>query len=247
MRAELDPEFAAALRGLLVERVDTSAGRRRRFRWPRTMGLRVGLVAAVIAAGGGVAAGTGLLSLWPPGGPVLTPLAAPVTVTGSGTQTISLGAQPAGANAIHLEFWCLTGGAFTFADGSSTDCQDAAGPSDVTSATLPLTAGQDSTVITAATGQRWRATATYVSATVSPWQTNASGQTYGVANQNGSPDLVDVIATNGRQGYAYAGQLQSPLATNPSQAATWDSRPDRIITVYKSDGKTPIGVFDDGK
>jgi hypothetical protein len=246
MSVEMDQDFATALRGLLVEHVQTNTTRRRPFRWPRTVGLRVALAAVVVAGGGGVAAATGVLSLWPPGSPVLDPLASPVTVTGNGTETISLGAQPAGANAIDLQFRCLTPGSFTFADGSGADCQRAAGPSDLTTVTLPLSPGHDTTVITADPGARWVATAVYVSATVSPWKTNASGQTYGAANQNGTPELVAAQATNGRTGYVYANQLQGPQPTSPSQAATWNDRPDRIITVYESDGKTPIGQFNAG-
>ena len=65
---------------------------------------------------------------------------------------------------------------------------------------------------------RWRLVATYASVTTTPWKVNASGQTYGAQNQHGIPDLVAVVATNHRTGYVYASQLFTAPPTNPGQA-----------------------------
>ena len=108
---------------------------------------------------------------------------------------------------------------------------------------MPVAAGQDSTTITATPGARWHLTATYSTVTTTAWGVNATGQTYGIANQNGTPDLVAVVATNGRTGYVYATQLTSPAPTSPSQAIAENNSPPKTLTVYESDGKTPIGKF----
>jgi hypothetical protein len=243
---EIDEEFATALRGMLVEHVRSSQDPRR-FRWPTTMGLRALLATVVLAAGGGAAAATGVFSL--PGSTVTTQLATAVNVTGVGTETISLGPQPQGANAISMTFTCLTPGTFTFADGSSEECSgpDMNHPSPSTEA-LPLAVGQDTTVITAAPGERWQATVFYAATARTPYKTNADGQTYGSdggapAGPVDEPDLVAVQATNGKVGYAYANQLYGPTSTSPAQAVATDNQPARIIPVYESDGKTRIGQF----
>lgn len=247
MSVEINEDFAAALRGMLVEHVQASNRGPRRLRWPRTIGLKIVLVGVVITVGGGAAAATGVLSI--PGSTVTTQLGPAVTVTGSGTETISLGTQPPGANSISLTFTCLTPGRFVFADGSSETCSsaDVQNPAQLTG-TLPLAVGQDTTVITAGPGERWRATVFYATSTRTPYKTNANGQTYGTdggapAGPLHEPDLVAVQATNGRAGYAYATQLNGPTPTSPAQAVAENSQPARTIPVYESDGKTQIGVF----
>jgi hypothetical protein len=186
-----------------------------------------------------------------PGSQAISYLAAPVSVTGDGTGTVQLGKVPAGANAIAIGFSCLTPGTFNFADGAGVSCGSQVDVSNSlthpATYTLSLAHGQDSTTITANPGQRWRLTATYVTATTTPWKVNASGQTYGSQNQNGTPDLVAVIATNQSDGYVYANQLEGPQPTTPSQAVAGGHQEPRILTVYESDGKTPIGHFVVGK
>lgn len=247
MSVEINEEFAAALREVLIERVQASGARRRLFRPSRAVALKAIVAGAAIAAGGGAAAATGVLSL--PGSTVTTQLAGAVTVGGSGTETITLGPQPQGANAISLTVTCLTPGWFSFADGSGEKCStaDTRHAASVTE-TLPLAVGQDTTVITAAPGTRWRATAFYASTTQIPYGTNASGQTYGTdGGQGGSPvhepDLIAVQATNGKLGYAYASQLNGPTPTSPAPAVADNNLPARVIPVYESDGKTQIGQF----
>jgi hypothetical protein len=247
----MDEKFTIALRELLVEQAQTGP-RRSRLRWPRRWSARVGVVVALVAGGGGLAAATGVvLSSGVPGSQKITALASAVTITGDGTQTVQLGTPPAGANAIYTEFSCLTPGTFIFADGASNTCGSQADVSaelaHPTIYTLSLAPGQDSTTITAAPGERWRLTAIYATATTTPWKVNARGQTYGTPNQNGTPDLIAAIATNGRSGYVYAKQLLSPLPTTSSQAVAQNHQGPRTLTVYESDGKTPIGQFITGK
>ena len=80
-----------------------------------------------------------------------------------------------------------TAGDFTFADGAGVHCDraDVGRPSAQVTYTMKLGPGQDSTRIIA-------------------WGVNARGQTYGVQNQHGTPDLIAVIATNHHTGYVCA-------------------------------------------
>lgn len=246
MSTRMEENFAVALRALLVEQVQSSSTRPARPAWPKAIGLRVALAIVLVAAGTGIAAAAAVLSLWPPGSPVITPLSSPTTVTGTGTQTITLGARPQAANAIDLAFRCLSAGTFRFADGSSAQCDQPDSGSSTMTAALPLSPGQNSATITAAAGERWEATVFYASATVSPWKTNASGQTYGAINLHGTPDLVAVIATDGRQGYVYASQLNPPPPASPAAALAQQAANTKgeYIPVYESDGTTVIGRFE---
>jgi hypothetical protein len=255
MSIGMDETFAAAFRELLVEQAQAQADhaqsgspRRRRMRWPRRWSVRLGVTFGVLASGGGIAAATdAVLSSGLPGSQKVTPLAGPVTVTGDGTETVQLGTAPAGTNAIYTYLSCLTPGTFEWPDGASLSCF---GQTDVANTTthpaiytLPLSSGQTSIKITAASGQRWRLTARYVTTSTIPWGINASGQTYGTVNYSGTPDLVAAVATNGRSGYVYATELMGPQPTTPSQALASEHSAPRTVTVYESDGKTPIGQF----
>lgn len=74
---------------------------------------------------------------------------------------------------------------------------------------------------------------------------NAAGLTYGAAGQGASPaddpDLVLIVATNGKTGYAYTRDLNGPTPTSPSEAL--DLTNNRTVPVYLSDGTTKIGEF----
>lgn len=91
-----------------------------------------------------------------------------------------------------------------------------------------------------------------------PGATNASGQTYGVwppiggeakmdrALEEGPPDLVAVIADNGREGYVYYDEVFGPPTVQPDDTSTDDtSKVDQrdSAAVYLSDGKTVVGEF----
>lgn len=236
MNVKMDDAFAAALRTALVNHVaNTPVAQRRRTRRRLALG---GAGVAVALLGGGVAA-AGVFAL--PGADVVTPLAASVTRTGTGTGTVDLGAAPAGSTAIDIQLTCLSAGTFYTQDGASMVCDGVDAGKGTMRWQVPLHPGQQDTTIRAAAGDRWRIVATYSHVAGSKWGTNADGLTYGVANDQGVPDLLAVIATNGRQGYVYSRNLDAPeptaLQTGPSTAA-----PLRL-PVYKSDGHTVIGEF----
>jgi hypothetical protein len=241
----MDDPFAAELRDVLVEQVrsagDPSRGPSRARRWL----IRAGVVLVLAAGGGGIAYATGVWTT-PPGGNRITDLSSPVTAIGTGTQTVDLGPPPRSATAINISFTCLTAGTFTFADGAGVQCDNAdlrRRSPPVATYTMPIARRRNSTTITATPHARWLLVATYASVTTTAWGVNASGQTYGVQNQHGIPDLIAVIATNHRSGYVYANQLDPPPPKTPSQAIAQNTAPPRTVTVYESDGKTAIGKF----
>ncbi|MGA2471352.1 MAG: peptidase M56 family protein [Solirubrobacteraceae bacterium] len=247
MTVQMDETFAAALRDLLVEQVHGAGRASRWFARPSRWIARAGVVLLVAAGAGGIAYAAGVWTT-EPGGDAVSELSSPVTATGTGTQTVDLGTPPTGTTALYITFTCLTAGDFTFADGAGVDCDSAdAGPqSPPVTYTMSIAPGQDSTTITATPSASWRLVATYASVTTTAWGVNASGQTYGIQNQHGTPDLVAVIATNHRSGYVYASQLFPPPPNTIAQALAQDNAPPpspRTLTVYESDGKTPIGEF----
>ena len=184
-----------------------------------------------------------------PGTDAITALAAPVIVERSGEAVVELGAPPRDANGISLQLTCLSNGTFAFADGAVEVCHAGASGNaavaEVAATVLPVQSGQHSTTIRAAAGLRWQLNATYVKRTPVPLGVNASGQTYGSTANGASPDLVAVVATNGKQGYVYATGIAAPQPANPSQALAWQQSPQpaKVVPVYESDGKTQIGEF----
>ncbi|WP_426940008.1 peptidase M56 family protein [Pseudarthrobacter sp. S6] len=241
----VDDAFSDALRAELVSQVNKESPvvKRRRTRvW-----LGTGALAGAGLLGVGAAA-AGLFVI--PGGEKVTPLASPVTTTYTGTATVELGTPPAGTTGIQMEFRCLTPGWFEFPDGAAASCSEADAASDRlgwSGYTISLAPGQDSVTIKTNTEARWQLTAEYVKQERTPLGVNSKGETYGVESQeNGTPDLIAVMATNGQSGYAYASDLYGgPMPTSPEDAVKNFSspRPPREIPVFQSDGETQIGGF----
>ncbi|WP_077490691.1 hypothetical protein [Sinomonas mesophila] len=239
----VDEQFSTALRAELVSRAERAKPARRARLW-----IGAGALAGAGLLGGVAATAAGLLPL--PGGEQVTPLASPVTETYTGTATVELGPAPEGATGIEMELTCLTPGSFRFPDGASLACSpaDAGSRTGWAGYTLPLAEGQDSVTIETGPESRWQLKAEYVKQERTEWGVNARGETYGVEIPGvGVPDLLAVIATNGREGYVYARDLSGgPGPTSPEDAAKNFSkpRPPREIPVYLSDGETQIGIFE---
>lgn len=186
-----------------------------------------------------------------PGGTRTTELGDPMTFTETGTTTVQLTAPPDGATALTSALVCLSPGRLVWPDGASMSCgandvvEPDADPRDAGYNVLDLVPGDTTFTVKASPEMRWKLSATYVHTEQTPWGVNAQGQTYGVENDDGSPDLVAVHATNGRQGYAYTAELDGPQPTSPADAlAQNDAYPDgRDVPVYESDGLTRIGTF----
>jgi hypothetical protein len=183
----------------------------------------------------------------------VVPLGEAIVEEHRGTATVELGTAPNGATNIAVEFWCLSAGEFTLGDGSMITC-DASDNESLASATLPLAEGQHSTSVSTTPDALWRLSAAYVNSTTTPWAINANGQTYGVANEHGTPDLVAVLATDGQLGYAFAAEIADADGTTaaegfetPQEALDWQEAmagKSIIVPVYLSDGTTRIGDFE---
>jgi len=246
---EMDPVFIAALREALVATVKETPRVRRRWRWRMGAGTFFGL--SLVA--GGVALASGVFSA--PGAPVNSPVGNVITATRAGTATIDLGAPPASATDVSLALTCLSVGTFYFPNGSSMSCNSA----DMThtppidrqaSEVVTLTRGVDTVTITTSPNATWTLQAMYVNQVTTPWGVNASGETYGVPNQNGTPDLVAVVINQGStHGYVKERDLncaESGGVKSPAEALAWDkASQNRNISIpaYKSDGVTVVGAF----
>jgi hypothetical protein len=115
---------------------------------------------------------------------------------------------------------------------------------------VPLVHGTGTVTINTSANASWTLQALYVNRVTSSWGINANGQTYGVPNQNGSPDLIAVVTDQGKiQGYVNAAEQNCAAGgdlKSPTQALAWDkaSKNRNIsIPVYTSDGTTVIGTF----
>lgn len=73
----------------------------------------------------------------------------------------------------------------------------------------------------------------------------------GLRTRTEPPTWSQSSPLNHKVGYVYASQLEGPQPTTPSQAITEERREERqgprTLTVYESDGKTPIGQFVTGQ
>jgi hypothetical protein len=244
----MDPVFASTLREALIANVERTPRLRRRWRWR----LGIGVCAGSVFVGGGVALAAGVFS--PPGAPLDTQLGNIIVVTRTGSATIDIGPAPATATNVSLTLTCLSVGTFDFPDGSSMTCSpplSTAAGSGQSTEVIPLQPGQHTVTIDTSANASWTLQATYVNRVTTSWGTNASGQTYGVTNQNGTPDLVAVIIDQGKvQGYVKASDLNCAsgnyVVHTPAQALAWDAASKNrniSIPVYESDGRTVIGVF----
>jgi hypothetical protein len=249
---EIPPVFGTGLRSALVDRIEAEmapATRRRRALWT---GLAI-LGGLGILGGAGAATAT-ILTL--PGGTEVAAFAGSVTAIRTGTATVELGHAPPGATNIRMSLVCLSAGSFAFPDGASASCSaaDMKQPERYRTSgySIPLKTNQHSVTITASPGATWSLTATFTNEKVTEWAVNAEGHSYGAINDHGTPDLIAVIATNEKQGYVLATDLahadgSDQNFTSPDQALEWQR--DRAgktvtITVYLSDGTTPIGEFE---
>lgn len=241
---ELDLVFASALRDALVAHVEGTSRRRRRWRWR----LGIGVFAGGAALAGGAAVAASLLT--GPGGTVNTPLGSVVTVSRTGTATVDLGSAPNGATGISWTFTCLSAGTFVFTHGAGVNCGGKTVGSK-SSYVQPLQPGQTSITITTSPTASWSLKAVYVNSVVTPWATNANGETYGAINTKGTPDLVLVeVEGNKGRGYVKSSDLACASGTDyvhdPSEAVTWTKASQGrsvAIPAYTSNGTTVIGTF----
>ena len=260
----MDPVFAAGLRDSLARYAQSAPRRRRRAGW----WWGIGAVLVAVLAGGGAAFAS---QLWvQPGDDVHADLATPVLVNEVGTVTVPLGARPKGASEVYLEFFPHDAGTYWWGPGGASesvtdfDVEQSVGKTgnDPTNRLVSsyymrlqdLDPGRTSlTITTSDPTLRWSATMTWVSSHTTPWGVNARGQTYGMQNTHGTPDLIAAIATNGAEGYIYSKDLDDADGTSaarsfhsPQDALDWQKKHQGQTTripVYDADGTTKIGTF----
>ncbi len=188
-------------------------------------------------------AGTSPLTSDQPGGPQVTRLGDLIEGEATGTADLDVGPAPDGATHLEMNLTCLTAGRLEWPDGAGASCDE----SDVGSESpylVPLTPEATTYTVTADPGLRWSYEVAYVERTVTAWATNENGQTYGVMNDNGRPDLMAVVATNGREGYVRREDLRPPQPKTPEEAAEQGRDAGvREVPVYESDGETEVGIF----
>ena len=190
-----------------------------------------------------------------PGATRAIDLSEPVAVTGTGTSTVELGSRPDGATGARVSVVCLTAGRIVYPDGASIVCDDPASereiadPRSANYGLIDLTPGQTSLTFRAKAHVGWKVVANYVRTETSDWGVNAKGQTFGVQRNGESPDLIAVVTTDGKLGYAYAKDLNWPVPTSPADARAHQEANEgrtRSIPVYESDGETIIGEYTSG-
>lgn len=238
----LDSKFAAGMREQLV---DTAAGtstlavHTRRVR----LGMRLMIGAGAI---GLLTAGALIAASVIPGNHVITGVGETITQSHVGSATVELGPRPETANAVSYVLTCTSAGIITTYtaenEWGSMPCGPfgAVDPLDPTGGAMApigstmtvedqlLAPGATSFSVTADPGMTWTVTARYVNTRTTDWGVNANGQTYGVSNERGIPDLEAVYASNCAIGYIYS---NAPTSEGHS------------IPVYESDGETVIGEF----
>jgi hypothetical protein len=245
---EMDPVFTAALREALISNAISIPQAKRRWRWR----FGAGMFVTLSIAAGGVALATGLFSQ--PGAPIDTQLGSIVVATRTGTATIEVGTPPAGATDISLTLTCLTAGLFDFPNGSSMTCNaaDLSRPSAQRSGSevVPISPGSDMVTIETSSNATWTLQAVFVNRVPTTWGVNANGQTYGVSNQQGTPDLISVVIDDGaKYGYVTKSELNCAAGgdvTSPAEAQAWDKVSQNLnvsIPAYESDGVTVVGTF----
>ncbi len=237
MNTTMDRVFADAVERELTA-IGTGRSRLQRHqRRARAAVISVGSLALVGAlTGAAVVVVQGL-----PGETTVTPLEGTVTGAYTGTAEIDLGPVPEGADRVILDITCSEGGKIEVATragqgategGAYWDCSDPVRENKtvhIRDGALPANGGTSITV-TADPGTPWTVVARYGTSETSEWGVNARGETYGVPNDDGVPDLVSAQATNGEIGYTRNSEM-------------FDFEGEGFIRVYESDGETVIGWF----
>lgn len=159
------------------------------------------------------------------------------TATYTGPAVIDIGRAPEGANAVIVDITCMNDVGMVTAPTDEGDagfhCRDNRGrTAHFLNGQLPAV-GTTTISIGASPGTQWKATVQYASASTSDWAVNANGQTYGVENASGHPDLVPARADNGRKGWALFSQW-------------YEAEKPETVNVYESDGTTVIGQAEVG-
>ena len=229
----LSPSVAAAIESELAAIGTADSRLERNQRRARRFAVVLSTLAGAAMLTGGAIVASGF-----PGETTTTPIGGVITGTYTGTASLDLGIAPADAGAVILDVTCIDGGGVITvplnghgADAVSWDCDVRTGATHIGNGRLP-DPGSTTITITADAGTRWSVTAQYATTSTTDWGVNDNGQTYGVPNEKGLPDLSPALATNGKVGYIVNRELLS-----------FREGEEGFINVYESDGTTVIGRF----
>lgn len=227
MSRDMRPAAAAVIRAELAAIGSGGSRLQQRQRRVRVTSAVIAVAAVAVTTSAAALVAAGL-----PGSTAVTPLGQETTATHTGPALVDIGHAPQGAGAVIVDLTCLNDVGMVnvpTADGTAgLHCRgNSGGTAHVPDGRLPR-AGSTTISVESSPGTRWRATVRYASAITSDWAVNAKGQTYGVANASGHPDLVPATADNGRTGWALWSEWYAAEKTG-------------TVNVYESDGTTVIG------
>lgn len=229
MNTDMQPATSAAIRAELSAIGTRGSGLQRRQRRARVTASLIGVAAIAITT-----SAAALVAANAPGSTVTDDLGATTTVTRTGPSLVDIGQAPPLANAVIVDITCLSSSGNVMFDtlggtqsGVSCGIADPGDHMRISDAELPAN-GTTILSVDASPQAKWRAVFHYATSTTSDWGVNANGQTYGVQNYKGHPDLVRGRADNGLLGYVF--WKESVEADNLT-----------TVNVYKSDGHTVIG------
>lgn len=230
---QLETDFAQAVRAELTAIGTRNSGLQRHQRHVRTLALGVGVLALA-----GVTTGAAVVINNLPGTITVEPFGTVITVTHTGAATIDLGPIPSEADVVAVDLTCISDTGIVSVNsipqadgteqGSGIQCaRNAGGTAHFNNVLLPA-AGTTTITITAPERTTWSAAARYATSATEPWGVNMNGQTYGIGNAEGEPDLIRARADNGAWGY-----------TSTEEVSRTDE--EGSVNVYESDGTTVIG------
>lgn len=245
MTPTLDPVFADAVEAALRNEVDATRGAPRPF-WRRHRKLAIALPLAVLALGGASAATAAVLGA--PGSVVATTHGTPIIETHAGPATITLDSLPRGASTLVVEIGCLSRGTVTVVGLTTITCDrslvDAARTYGATEGGT-MVADRTHLDVIATSGTQWEIRITATDEDTVPWATNSHGQTYGLSNEHGRPDLIATTGTDpqGNSITGYTRRADTPkAAASPPAGASPPSSTRLDIPLYAVDGTTRIGT-----
>jgi hypothetical protein len=229
---KMSPRSAEALR----EALRTHVGRPRRSHG-RLLTAPWVLGAALMAIGGTAAAAT---LLGQPGYTVVEAVSPTVEESHVGSATVRLADAPANATSLTLRLECLSAGTFRFADGAQIQCvaDDVGTPQGQVTYAVPVGFGSAAARIETNDDAAWHIEATFTNDRVTEWGVNARGETFGMSNVYGDPDLIFASGSTRSahviEGYVRASDLFERSAENGAAGS---------IPLLRSDGVTVIGDF----
>lgn len=234
----LDTKFAAGMREQLIETADGRGPVALRSRRTR---LAIGVVSAATSVAL-LTAGAVVIVAGFPGEHIVSNEGPTVTQPYTGSATIDVGVAPEGTNAVRVTITCTSAGAFDVthpldSDGGTGLSWECGGTTAVGSAVSlspqALVDGQVDIDVVTGPETTWTAGVQFITSETTAWGVNAKGETYGIPNENGTPDLQAALASNCEVGYIYL----SDMLSSRGGVESW------TIPVYESDGETVVGEF----